>query len=283
MAGNALTSYDPDLVCEITVREMEYRDGLAVRVYQPEGAGPFPALIDVHGGVWTNGDRSANEVMDRALAASGIVVAAIDFRQAPEYPYPAQVADVNLATRWLKSRAAEFNADPRTVGGIGGSSGGHTVLLSAMRPHHPQYSYIGLPGSDADATLKYLLLGWPIVDPYARYRFAQKTGNDRLTGLSEEYFLTTDAMKEGSPFQILQRGEDAALPPTLIVQGTADNNLPVPVTKQFVAAYREAGGNIELELFPGMPHLFGNTPGPESDRAVALMKKFLARCLAETT
>jgi acetyl esterase/lipase len=238
-------------------------------------------LVDVHGGVWTNGDRSANEVMDRALAESGMVVAAVDFRQSPDHPYPAQVADVNLATRWLKAHAAEFNADPDTVGGIAGSSGGHTVLLSAMRPNHPAYSYLDLPGSDADATMKYLLLGWPIVDPYARYRFVQETGNDRIIGLSEAYFRTTDAMKEGSPGQILQRGEEAVLPPTLIVQGTDDNNLPVPVTEQFAVDYRKAGGDLELEMFPDMPHLFGNTPGPDSDRAIALMKKFAARILSE--
>ena len=275
-----MVTYDPENNCEITIKEMEYQDGLAVRIYQPAGAGPFPALVDVHGGVWTNGDRSANEVMDRSLAESGIVVAAVDFRQSPDHPYPAQVADVNLATRWLKTHAAEFNADPGTVGGIGGSSGGHTVLLSAMRPHHAEYCYIDLPGSDADATLKYLLLGWPIVDSFARYRFVQETGNDRIIGLSEGYFLTEDAMKEGSPFQILQRKEKSVLPPTLIVQGTADNNLPVRVTEQFVVAYREAGGDIELELFPDMPHLFGNTPGPESDRAIALMKNFAAKCLS---
>ena len=273
--------YDPAHKCEITVHESEYQSGLVVRIYQPEGAGPFPGLVDVHGGVWTNGDRSANEVMDRALAESGMVVAAVDFRQSPDHPYPAQVADVNLATRWLKAHAAEFNADPNTVGGIAGSSGGHTVLLSAMRPNHPAYSYLDLPGSDADATMKYLLLGWPIVDPYARYRFVQETGNDRIIGLSEAYFRTTDAMKEGSPGQILQRGEEAVLPPTLIVQGTADNNLPVPVTEQFAVDYRKAGGDLELEMFPDMPHLFGNTPGPDSDRAIALMKKFAARILSE--
>ena len=276
-----MVAYDPAHKCEITVHESEYQSGLAVRIYQPEGAGQFPGLVDVHGGVWTNGDRSANEVMDRALAESGMVVAAVDFRQSPDHPYPAQVADVNLATRWLKAHAAEFNADPNTVGGIAGSSGGHTVLLSAMRPNHPAYRYIDLPGSDADATMKYLLLGWPIVDPYARYRFVQETGNDRIIGLSEAYFRTTDAMKEGSPGQILQRGEEAALPPTLIVQGTDDNNLPVPVTEQFAVDYRKAGGDLELEMFPDMPHLFGNTPGPDSDRAIALMKKFAARILSE--
>ena len=276
-----MVKYYPEHKCEISVKELEYQDGLAVRIYQPAGVGPFPALVDVHGGVWTNGDRSANEVMDRALAESGMVVAAVDFRQSPDHPYPAQVADVNLATRWLKAHAVEFNADPDTVGGIAGSSGGHTVLLSAMRPNHPAYSYIDLPGSDADATMKYLLLGWPIVDPYARYRFVQEMGNDRIIGLSEAYFRTTDAMKEGSPGQILQRGEEAGLPPTLIVQGTADNNLPVPVTERFAADYRKAGGDLELEMFPDMPHLFGNTPGPDSDRAIALMKKFASRILSE--
>ena len=276
-----MVAYDPAHKCEISVHESEYQSGLAVRIYQPVGAGPFPGLVDVHGGVWTNGDRSANEVMDRALAESGMVVAAVDFRQSPDHPYPAQVADVNLATRWLKAHAVEFNADPDTVGGIAGSSGGHTVLLSAMRPNHPAYSYIDLPGSDADATMKYLLLGWPIVDPYARYRFVQEMGNDRIIGLSEAYFRTTDAMKEGSPGQILQRGEEAALPPTLIVQGTADNNLPVSATERFAADYRKAGGDLELEMFPDMPHLFGNTPGPDSDRALALMKKFASRILSE--
>ena len=276
-----MVAYDPAHKCEITVHDSEYQSGLAVRIYQPAGAGPFPGLVDVHGGVWTNGDRSANEVMDWALAESGMVVAAVDFRQSPDHPYPAQVADVNLATRWLKAHAVEFNADPDTVGGIAGSSGGHTVLLSAMRPNHPAYSYIDLPGSDADATMKYLLLGWPIVDPYARYRFVQEMGNDRIIGLSEAYFRTTDAMKEGSPGQILQRGEEAVLPPTLIVQGTADNNLPVPVTERFAVDYRKAGGDLELEMFPDMPHLFGNTPGPDSDRAIALMKKFASRILSE--
>jgi len=276
-----MVAYDPAHKCEITVHDSEYQSGLAVRIYQPAGAGPFPGLVDVHGGVWTNGDRTANEVMDWALAESGIVVAAVDFRQSPDHPYPAQVADVNLATRWLKAHAVEFNADPDTVGGIAGSSGGHTVLLSAMRPNHPAYSYIDLPGSDADATMKYLLLGWPIVDPYARYRFVQEMGNDRIIGLSEAYFRTTDAMKEGSPGQILQRGEEAVLPPTLIVQGTADNNLPVPVTERFAADYRKAGGDLELEMFPDMPHLFGNTPGPDSDRAIALMKRFASRILSE--
>lgn len=282
MAGETAVAYDPDQLCDVSVHDLEYQRDLAVRVYQPTGTGPFPALIDVHGGVWSGGDRTNVEVMDRALAESGIVVAAINFRLAPEHPYPAQVSDVNLAIRWLKSRAAEFHAEPGAVGAIGSSSGGHSVLLSAMRPHHPAYSSLDLPGSEADATLRYVLAAWPIVDPYARYRFSQETEKTRLVELSEGYFLTTDVMKEGSPLQILQRGEPAHLPPMLVIQGEADENLPVPVTEEFVAAYRGAGGVIELEMFPGMGHGFGYTAGPETDRAVALMKRFVARCLSVT-
>lgn len=283
MAGESVAIYNPDRVFEISVQDLEYREGLAVRVYQPKGTGPFPALLDVHGGVWSTGNNTNAAVMDRALAESGMVVAAIDFRLAPEHPYPAQVADVNLATRWLKSRAADFYADPNTVGAIGSSSGGHSVLLSAMRPHHPPYSSLALSGSEADATLRYILAAWPIVDPHARYRYAQEAEKTRLVELSEGYFLTTDAMEEGNPFQILQRREDVHRPPTLLIQGTADQNLPVPVTEQFVAAYRKAGGIIELEMFPDMPHGFGYSAGPDTDRAVTLMKKFVARCLSDAT
>lgn len=280
MASNPTVVYNPEQRYQISIQDMEYQDGLAVRVYLPAGTGPFPAMVDVHGGVWSLNDYTANETMNRALAGSGIVIAAVNFRQPPEHPYPAQVADVNFAIRWLKSKALEFNADPETVGGMGGSSGGHSIVLSSMRPNYPAYNTIDLPGSDADATLKYVIVGWPIVAPYERYMYAQETGNDRLVELTDAYFSSVEAMKEGSPYQMLKSGEAVTLPPLFIAQGTADTNLPVPVTEQFAKDYRAAGGDVELELFPDMPHNFANVPGAESDRAVDLMRKFVARCLA---
>ena len=198
MTSKPTVVYNPEQRYQISVREFEYQEGLVARVYQPAGTGPFPAMVDVHGGVWSLNDRTANENMHRALAGSGIVIMAVDFRQPPEYPYPAQIADVNYATRWLKSKAVEFNADPDTVGGMGGSSGGHTIILSSMRPNHPAYNTIELPNSDFDATLKYVIVGWPIVAPYERYQYAQETGNDRLVELTDAYFSSVDAMNEGS-------------------------------------------------------------------------------------
>ena len=108
-----------------------------VRIYQPEGPGPFPVLLSVHGGAWSRGDHTNNPLTNLPLAASGMVVAAIGLRVAPEFPYPLQVQDTNYATRWLKVHAGEFNGDASSLGAIGYSSGGHTVPLSAMRPDDP--------------------------------------------------------------------------------------------------------------------------------------------------
>ncbi len=225
-------------------------------------------------------DRSSNEPMDRALAASGLVVAAIDFRLAPHHPYPASLSDINYATRWLKTHAGEFGADPRHLGGLGSSSGGHQVMLSAMRPRDPRYAAIPLPdATDVDASLAYVLACWPILDPFARYFFAQETGRKELVTRTEGFFLTHDAMREGNPQAILDRGEQVELPPVLLLQGTADTNLTMAMSLRFVATYRLAGGEAELEQFPEMPHGFGNQPGPESDRAIKVMKAFVARQL----
>jgi acetyl esterase len=109
---------------DVAYRRDDARAWLA-RVYEPQGRGPFPAVLEVHGGAWTSGDRTDNAARDEALAAGGIVVVAIDFRLGTEAPYPASIADANFATRWLKRHTADFNAIPDAVGGLGFSSGGH--------------------------------------------------------------------------------------------------------------------------------------------------------------
>ena len=280
-----MATYNPAQQLEVQVHELEYRnDGQEpwmVTIYQPRGSGTFPALLDVHGGAWNRGDRTADDVMNRALAASGIVVAAVDFRLAPAHPYPAQVQDVNFATRWLKAHAAEFNADPATVGGMGCSSGGHTLMLSAMRPGDARYAALDLPeAAGHDATVAYAVCCWPVLDPYARYLYAQESNNERLAASSEAYFLDQEAMKEGNPQHILERGENVLLPPTLIIQGTRDDNVPLSIPQRFDTAFRAAGGDIQVEYFPDQVHGFGNMPGPESDRAIGMIKAFVARCLA---
>jgi dipeptidyl aminopeptidase/acylaminoacyl peptidase len=118
------------------------------------------------------------------------------------------------------------------------------------------------------------------MDPYARYQYAKEAPRTDLVRRSEGYFITEEAMQEGNPQRILDRREAVQLPSTLVVQGTADTNIPIALTRHFVDTFRAAGGQIEIEEFPDMPHAFANRPGPESDRAIELMKAFIARQLA---
>jgi acetyl esterase/lipase len=153
-------------------------------------------------------------------------------------------------------------------------------MLSGMRPNDARYRALPLPEApDADSTLAYLFALWPILDPYARMHFAKETGRGELVSRTEGFFLTEEAMQEGNPQLILDRGEKVQLPPTFIAQGTADTNLTMAMTERLVAAYRKAGGSIELEQFPGAPHGFGNQSGPDAERLLGLMKAFVARQL----
>src|SRR5204863_307612 len=121
---------------------------------------------------------------------------------------------------------AEFNASPLSVGGLASSSGGHQIMLNAMRPRDPRYSAIPLSEApEVDASLAYVVGCWAILDPYARYFFAQDTGRDELVKRTEGYFGSVEAMQEGNPQLIVDRGEPAELPPMLIIQGTKDTNV----------------------------------------------------------
>src|SRR5918999_3812432 len=126
-------AYDPTERFEINVRDTEFRRTptrtLMARVYQPNGTGPFPVLLDLHGGAWNNQDRNANAPMDENLAKSGILVVAIDLTLAAEAPYPASVQDANYGVRWLKWKAAQWRGDPATLGILGSSTGGHIAEL----------------------------------------------------------------------------------------------------------------------------------------------------------
>jgi acetyl esterase/lipase len=186
---------------------------------------------------------------------------------------------VNLGIRWLKANAAEFGSRPERVGGLGTSSGGHLLLLSALRPHDPRYASLLLPGSSADATLAFAVACWPVADPLKRYRVMRESGNARLVAAHDQFWPSEAAMEDANPTLILERGETVAKPPVLIMQGTADNNLTLDMADCFAAAYAKAGGSVVKEIFPGQPHAFiPNAPtAPDSLRALDLIKGFVHR------
>src|SRR4029453_13388662 len=172
------TSYNPSAKFDVKVTEVEFRRNAAgrmlmARIYQPTGPGPFPAVLDLHGGAWNAKNRTAEEPMDRALAASGLLVVAIDLTLAPEAPYPACVQDANYGVRWLKWKAASWNGAASTIGIYGSSSGGHVAELLGMRPRDKRYNAIPLAGApNIDATVAYIATRSPISNTFARYQNA---------------------------------------------------------------------------------------------------------------
>ncbi len=286
-AGKA---YDPAAKFELKVSEVPFRRNAAgrqlmARVYQPvaskAGGGPFPVLLDLHGGAWIRKDRFAEEPMDRAIAASGVLVVAIDMTLSGEAPYPASVQDASYGVRWLKSMAAQWRGDASTLGIYGSSSGGHVAELIAMRPGDARYNALPLEQAPGlDARVAYVATRSPISDPYARWQQAEKMKRENLIKASRTYFRPWESIHEGNPQQILERREPVVLRPLLIMQGELDDNVLPAVQKKFAETYRAAGGDCQFQVFEQSEHEWVAKPGPQTDRAYEMVKAFIARNLS---
>ena len=265
---------DSEAPFAVRSEDLEYRRAgdraLLARLYRPVGPGPFPAIVEVHGGAWVNADRLQNQPVAEALAASGIVVLSLDFRMPPEAGYPASLQDINYGIRWLKAHASACDTEARRVGGFGTSSGGHQILLAA------------LPLGEAppiDAGLAFVISGWGVLDPVARYALARERGNAAMIANHDRFWGSEAAMADGSPPHILARGEKVALPPALIFQGTADEWVPAAIAGNLAAAWRRAGGSVELGLYEGEGHTFmrEKPDAPHSLVAMQRLKAFIHR------
>lgn len=262
---------------------------LLARVYTPQGPGPFPAIVELHGGAWTQFDRTRGKSLHEALARSGVVVAALDFRQGAEGAYPLSVADIHYGIRWLKAHARDFKTRPDLVGVSGNSTGGHLAMLVAMCPSDPRYAAIPLPGEAraVDASLRCVVMLWPIINPLSRYHYAKRRLTEpkppdwaRIVEFHDAYWKTEANMADGSPTLLLERGIRVATPPALWIQASEDDvhNYRDPSSAfdgteadRFVARYRRAGGEIELARYEA-PALF-TTVKPDLPQSIAALKR----------
>jgi acetyl esterase len=278
---------------EVEVRDIEYLDWrnekLTARVFQPIGPGPFPAAIDVHGGAWTEGDRFSNDAINMPLARRGVVVLSIEYSVPPKGVYPSSVQDVNYAVRWLKANAGRFNTTPDRVGVLGTSSGGHLAVLAALKPFDPRYAAIPLD-EEHDARVRFAVAMWPVICPFTRYQQVVMGGGvqaspDRAgAGVKQmTYWLTDEAMKDGSPVLAISRGDDIDRPPIFYVQNPTDRLHPLESAVEFAQHYRARGGELDMHLVHGSSYNLVRTE-PESREAklaVERMASFVhAKCRA---
>ncbi|MFN0305030.1 MAG: alpha/beta hydrolase [Burkholderiales bacterium] len=276
--------YDPTARFEVTSRDVEYaRHGeisLLARVYQPQGPGPFPMIIDIHGGGWKLYDRLRQAAIAEEMAGHGILWASIDMRLNGRAPYPAAAQDINYAVRWFKAHAAEFKGSADHFGIFGVSSGGHQVIMAALRPRHPDYTAIPLrEAPNVDATVRYVIASGAAVD-----LIESMNAGDQFK--LDQYMGGVAGVRAHSPQHVIESDEPIDTPPMLIVQAGAEKLVGFTTDKvlHFARTYVERRkGNIEVAMFPDAPHIFINRGlVPESEamlRALPVIKFFIARQL----
>ena len=269
---------------------------LQARIYRPRGEADIPlaALVDVHGGAWSRGDRLTGAFHGRALAASGLLVVSLDFRQGSEAKHPAASADIAAGARYVRANAQRLGVDPRRIGIVGSSSGGQLALLAGVKPGAPEHAGTPIVRADGsldagpgDESVAFILALYPVADPHARFRYVVGRRDDgsgfdaeRLIAAHHGYFASEAQMAEASVTRIVAAREARALPPVWVAQPELDDNVPAAITEAFVQAYQQAGGSVERVHFPGARHGFIGQPGADADKAIALMRDFIGRQLA---
>jgi acetyl esterase len=225
--------------------------GLPARLYVPDEPGPNPLLVYFHGGGFVAGDLETHDAPCRVLCRhGGVRVLAIDYRRAPEHPFPAWVEDALAAYDWARAHAAELGADPARIAVGGDSAGGNlaTVIAQARR--------------DAPPALQLLL--YPSVDV---------TGPRRSHELFAEGFFLTSALVDWYAGHFLPEGSDASDPrrSPLLAPDLSGLAPAIVITcgfdplrdegEDYAARLREAGVPVLAHRFRGMFHGFINSVG----------------------
>jgi len=221
-------------------------ESIRLDAFVPNGPGPFPAVILVHGGGWNGGDKSGGAQkgytapMDEPLARAGFAWFEINYRLAPRHPYPACIDDVETAIRWVRAHAAEYRVDPRRIALAGESAGGHLVELAGVR-------------ADASTRVAAVVAFYGNSDLLAEERerggFTTNLGQ-LFPGHSRLDDATTALLKSASAVYQVRPG----LPPFLLLHGNADRSVPYQRSVDLRASLQAAGVPCELITIPGGVH-----------------------------
>jgi len=264
-------------------------DGVALLgdFYAPEGAGPFPALIAVHGGGWQLGTRESYRYWGPHLAASGCAVFSIDYRLAKlnQKTYPEAVHDVRAAVQFLRGSAADLKLDPRRIGMIGDSAGAHLSALVALAGDSPQFA--GAYRDDPFASLPTKVK--VVVGLYGVYDMAAQWQHDLIARPRDqitEKFLGAAPIDnrrlyfDSSPASYVTRDNNQTA--FLIAYGTEDDVVDIETQSEaFVVALKQAGFFTRTCIAQGAPHYWGAEPVEEPGSFAAFFAPRLKRFLAE--
>lgn len=241
---------------------------LPVRVFTPPGRGPHPVVVFLHGGGWVIGDPDTHDDQGRALCArGGAVVVSVDYRLAPEDPFPAALDDAGAATAWVAAHAGELGADPARLAVAGDSAGANlaaAVCLAARDAGGPPIAAQVLVYPVVDATL----------DQPSVTELAEGYGLTRTTmRWFVDQYLPQPATRHDPLASPLAAGDLSGLPPAIVV--TAGFDLLRDQGDAYARRLREAGVDVVLRRHPTLVHGFLGM-GPQVDAAAAAVDQLCA-------
>lgn len=238
---------------------------LHLDLYLPKsGSGSFPAVVYVHGGGWSGGNKSAFSRQAAHMAAKGFVGACVEYRLSGEAQYPAALDDVKAAIRWMRANAATYRVRPDRIGAAGGSAGGHLVALA------------GVTGSGDEAVQAVAAFN-PAVDflDFGK-RAAANAQNSVSKFLGKSFAEDPKLWESASPLARVHK----KAPPFLFLHGTADPTVPYKQSTDMQAALKKAGVKAELFSAPEAVHGFFNRP-PWFEPTLRRMEQFFFETLAK--
>jgi acetyl esterase/lipase len=206
---------------------------LRLDIYQPrEADGSRPAVIVVHGGMWLQGDKSAYAfgLHNRWLAAQGYVVFDIQYR----LRWPAPLADVKCAIRWVKANATRYNVDPASVAILGRSVGGYLALMAAYTANNAAFPAGCFESADIDESVQAVIACYPPTDLRLWITEQGSAIEQLLVGLNDD---VPHIYEQANPITHVRPGA----PPTLIVHGERDRTVPIMHAEMLANHLRAAG------------------------------------------
>ncbi len=241
---------NPEPVSRVEDRTVPTPNGpVPIRIYMPEGQGPFPVLVFFHGGGWVIGDLETHDPTCRALSnAANCVTVSVDYRLAPEHKFPAAADDCYEATKWTILNIASYGGDPTRVAVGGDSAGGNLAAAVAL-----------MSGDRGAPSLAFQLLIYPVTNHAFDTESCKQNGKDYLlTVESMEWFWNHYLASEvdgNSPYASpLQAKYVNSPPPALVI--TAEFDPLRDEGEAYADKLKQAGGQVTTSRYDGMIHGF---------------------------
>ena len=264
-------------------KDVEYgRPGgkaLLLDLHVPDGAGPFPAAILIHGGGFDEGSKSTNvKPLFDVLADAGIAWFSIDYRMAPQVHQPEASADVNAAIEWVKAHAKEYRVDARKVALIGESAGG--FLVNYAGTHETAGTRVRAV-VDMYGPVDYGKLALERRDYPERFnmtsiqRHAANGGGIHFFGAEQLDAAGLEKLHAISPIFAVHKG----MPPFLIIHGTKDDQVSYEQSPEMCKAMKAVGAPCELVPIEGGGHGMSGWKAPEMQHWKAEMVAWLKKTL----